>query len=225
VRQFDDQTPGAEYQIFTSMDTAKLASGYTRMTNKEFEELEKSWNAMTDTARADAIKNFVNSGRVCEKAIPYYDAFPDKEPFDPPAVKKPIIQVFAGDKTAVVPNKTTYDVYDDHGNKTTIEIGEPYIKVSNNTTVTAYVKAPYLDWIQSSSGGATPNSDIYYNNYPIKNLKPNQIGDYGCMIVKRFFCGNNWLMMFAGQEGNDGGAVTVTDALMRNWRIIYYDNY
>ena len=45
------------------------------------------------------------------------------------------------------------------------------------------------------------------------------------MIVKEFACKNNWLMMFAGQAGEGGGSGNVTDALMRNWRILYYDNY
>ena len=73
--------------------------------------------------------------------------------------------------------------------------------------------------------GVTPKSEIIYNGFPIKNLNPNQIGCYGCMIVKEFACKNNWLMMFAGQAGEGGGNGNVTDALMRNWRILYYDNY
>ena len=220
ARQFSDSSTGAKYQIFTSMDTASLASGYTAMPNSEFEELEKNWEKLTAEQKKTEIDNFCNKKRVCEKAIPYYEA-KGLEPFDPPAVKKPIINIFAGDKDSVVKTSNTIPVND----KYTMKVETPCFSVEGTNSITAYVKAPYMQFAVCDQAGVTPKSEIIYNGFPIKNLNPNQIGCYGCMIVKEFACKNNWLMMFAGQAGEGGGNGNVTDALMRNWRILYYDNY
>ena len=99
------------------------------------------------------------------------------------------------------------------------------LTVNNNTTATANIKAPYLDFNQASMGGATPACTLYYNGYNIADAPATNIGCIGCMICHEFSAGNNWMLLYSGSGGGNSTTPTYEDAIMTQWQVLYYENF
>ncbi len=96
----------------------------------------------------------------------------------------------------------------------------------NSTTITANIKAPYLTITIASGGGRAPsNSHIYYNGFDVlSDANSKNLGCIGCCIIKEFYSQNNWTLLYVGRSGG-GGNDGFEDAIMKNWKILYYENY
>lgn len=212
VNQFMDTDQ--KYQIYTDRKYATLATGYhwaseeeTEKVNADLEEVrEKLKNGTLTATEAEAAitkvkTDYMATGAITEETLPWYYG-KSKEPFDPPRMYRPILHVYSAADTKCK------------------------INCHNVCTPTAYIQAPYMTYDCVDNGGAEPKADIYYNNYRVKKNPCTQIGCYGCMIVNEFKCKNNWVMLYAGNDKNEVAETPdKTDALMRNWRVLYYDNY
>jgi len=99
------------------------------------------------------------------------------------------------------------------------------LTVSNNTAMTAFVKAPYLDFVQASTGGADLGTKLYYNGFDVDNAATTQIGCIGCLICHNFTAGNNWMLLYSGSDGGTTTPTLVEDAYMNIWEILNYENY
>jgi hypothetical protein len=97
--------------------------------------------------------------------------------------------------------------------------------VQNDQTLSIMMKAPYLDYDQQCSGGVSlggKTGKLFYNGFDISKAPATQLGNIGCVICHDFQCGNNWLLLFAGNEGSSGKK-SYDDALLNSWTIMYDD--
>ncbi len=129
-------------------------------------------------------------------------------------------QIFT-DSTLAVPGVeeiggVSINIYDDGYNHT--------LSFGNSATLSANIKAPYLNMRYESQAGVDPNCTIYYNGVDIKEAKSTKLGCIGCCIVHSFYTQNNWMLLYVGKTGG-GGDDGFDDALMKNWSILYYENY
>ncbi len=108
------------------------------------------------------------------------------------------------------------NIYDDGYNHT--------LSFGNSATLSANIKAPYLNMRYESQAGVDPACTIYYNGVDIKKAKSTKLGCIGCCIVNSFYTQNNWMLLYVGKSGG-GDPPDFSDALMKNWSILYYENY
>ena len=202
AKQFSNAS--GKYQIYNDFyNCAMVKSEYTKITNAEYNTFKQSLESMTDSQRAAAkIKFYQTDKLVSEESLTEIYKPVGIDPLLYPQIKQPIIHVYS-DKTQT-----------------------SSINMHNTCSIGAFVQAPYMNYNQSDNGGMTPKSTIYYNGFDIKgkDVPATQVGCYGCMIVKDFYCKNEWLMLYAGKSESGTGPV-VSDALMRNWLVMYNDNY
>ena len=100
------------------------------------------------------------------------------------------------------------------------------LTMENDNAMTAHIKAPYMDFEQTSGGSITPACKLYYNGYEVKlNPATTALGCYGCLICHEFTAGNDWLMLFDGASGGGQQQQQVEDAILTQWRIVGYDEY
>ncbi len=106
------------------------------------------------------------------------------------------------------------------------ENAEHTLAFQNSTTLAANIKAPYLTIRIESGGGKAPsNPQIYYNGFDVlSDANSKNLGCIGCCIIKEFYSQNNWTLLYVGKAGSPGGG-DFDDAIMKNWSILYYDNY
>lgn len=92
--------------------------------------------------------------------------------------------------------------------------------------IAANIKAPYLTYkAVGECGKQISNPAVYYNGYNVKDGSVVQkLGCIGCCIIKEYEGQNDWLLLFVGNSGGDGGD-GFDDAIMKNWQILYYENY
>jgi Tfp pilus assembly protein PilX len=105
----------------------------------------------------------------------------------------------------------------------------------NQHTIFANVNAPTLDY--KTTGGlsnAFGSKKVYYNGYDLANssaVAATTIGCVGCCVINDYDgygANNNWNVLYIPGTATPTSPTvpkSVEDALFKNWKILYYENY